>query len=67
MILKPIILLILITTSFLLLLMTSAGASEPTTALGSAFWISFGVFAFCCIHLSRNEKYYKNYIDEDLG
>lgn len=64
---KPRTLLILTITSFLLLLMTNAGASEPNTVLGFAFWISFGVFAFCCIHLSRNEKYYKNYIDEDLG
>jgi hypothetical protein len=45
-------------------LMTNCGATEPTTALGFTFWISFGVFAFCCIHLAKNEDYYKNYIDE---
>ena len=64
MILKPKFLLLLTISSFLLLLMTNGGASEPTTALGFTFWISFGVFAFCCIHLSRNEEYYKNYLDE---
>ena len=64
MILKPKLLLVLITSSFLLSLMTNCGATEPTTALGFTFWISFGVFVFCCIHLTKNEDYYKNYIDE---
>lgn len=61
---KPKLLTILIISSFLLLCMTNCGASEPNTALGFTFWLAFGVFAFCCIHLSKNEKYYKGLDDE---
>lgn len=64
MILKPRLLLVLTIFSFCIMLMTNCGATEPTTALGFTFWISFGVFVFCCIHLAKNEDYYKNYIDE---
>lgn len=61
MILKPIPLALILIISFVILLFTNGGASEPTTALGIVFWLSFGVFAFGCIHLSKNEKYYKSY------
>lgn len=64
MILKPKLLVVLIISSFLSLLCTNCGASEPTTALGFVFWTSFGVFAFCCMHLSKNEDYYNNNSDE---
>ena len=59
MIIKPIPLIILIIVSFCLMLITNNGADKPLTDCGIVFWLSFGVFAFCCIHLSKNEKYYK--------
>lgn len=61
---RPKFLAILIISSFLSLLMTNCGAAEPNTALGFAFWVSFGVFTFCIIHLTKNEEYYKKYMDE---
>lgn len=61
---KPLALIILF--SFSLVVITCSGASEPTTVLGIAFWLSFAVFAFCCIHLSKNEEYYKQFLDDDL-
>lgn len=64
MILKPIPLLFLIVITFSLMCVSIGGCHEPTSACGFTFWISFGVFAFCCIHLAKNEDYYKNYIDE---
>lgn len=62
--LKPKFLAMLIISSFVLLVVTNGGASEPDTALGIVFWLSFGVFASCVIHLSKNERYYSKYIDE---
>lgn len=62
--LNPKLLAALIVVSFVSLLMTGCEAHRPETALGFTFWISFGVFAFCCIHLSKNDRYYSKYIDE---
>jgi hypothetical protein len=60
----PRLLAILIIFSFLLVLLFIGGASEPISVQGATFWISFVVFAFGCAHLSKNDKYYKKYIDE---
>lgn len=66
MILKPRTLAISITVSFVLVLTTITEAYRPTSVTGIIFWISFLVFAFCCNHLSKNDDYYRNYLDEDL-
>ena len=58
---KPLPLIILIVTSFSLMCFSIGGCHEPTSACGIVFWISFAVFALCCIHLSQNEKYYDGY------
>lgn len=62
--LNPKLLAALIITSFVSLLMTGCEAHRPETALGLTFWVSFGVFVFCCMHLSKNDRYYSKYIDE---
>ena len=51
--------------SFIFLVMTSCAAHRPETALGFAFWISFGVFAASMIHLAKNEKQYKNDLEDE--
>lgn len=61
MILKPIPLLFLIVITFSLMCVSIGGCHEPTSACGIVFWISFSVFALCCIHLSQNGKYYDGY------
>jgi hypothetical protein len=45
--------------------MTSCAAHRPETALGFAFWISFGVFAASMIHLAKNEEQYKNDLEDE--
>ena len=65
MIIKPRILSILIIFSFVLLVITNGEATE-LNILGFAFWFSLTVFAFCCIHLAKNEEYYKKFLDDDL-
>lgn len=62
---KPKPLAIIILSSFSLVVITNSGATEPTSVLGIVFWLSFGVFAFGCIHLSKNEEYYKQFIKDE--
>lgn len=66
MIIKPKALAVLIIFSFLLVLITVNEAHNPISVVGFIFWLSFAVFAFCCTHLSKNEDYYKQFIDNDL-
>lgn len=63
---KPKVLLYLIISSFLLVLLLCGEAHNPLSVIGLCFWINFGIFAFCCIHLSKNEEYYKQFLDDDL-
>jgi len=65
--LKPKLLAAIIIISFISVLMTGCEAHRPETAVGFAFWISFGVFAASMIHLAKNDKYYSKYIDEHIG
>lgn len=65
MILKPKTLAISIVASFVLVLMTISEAHNPSSFAGVLFWLSFAVFAFSCIHLSKNEKYYSKYLDDE--
>lgn len=60
---KPLVAIIIL--SFISLCMTSCAAHRPETALGFAFWISFGVFAASMIHLAKNEEQYKNDLEDE--
>lgn len=66
MILRPKTLTVSIVASFVLMLMTISEAHNPETQTGVLFWLSFAVFAFCCVHLSKNDKYYSEYLDDEL-
>jgi hypothetical protein len=65
MILRPKTLATAIIASFVMLLMTASESHNPSSMCGCLFWVSFMVFAFCCIHLTKNEKYYSKYIDDE--
>ena len=62
---KPKPLAAIIIFSFIFLVMTSCAAHRPETALGFAFWISFGVFAASKIQLANNEKQYKHDLEDE--
>lgn len=63
--LNPKLLAALIILSFVSIVMTGCEAHRPDTAVGFVFWISFGVFAFSMIHLAKNERYYKQFLDDE--
>lgn len=63
--LNPKLLAAIIIFSFICVLMTGCEAHRPETAVGFAFWISFGVFVASMIHLSKNESYYKRFFDDE--
>lgn len=63
---NPKVLALVIILSFISLCGTIGGCDRPDTLVGILFWISFAVFAASCIHLAKNDKYYKDYIDEHL-
>lgn len=65
MILNPRLLSALIIFSFVSILMFVNEAHRPESVEGFIFWMSFGVFAFSMIHLGKNEKYYKQFLDDE--
>lgn len=64
---KPKPLAAIIIFSFVFIALFASEAHKPESVAGFIFWISFGVFAASVIHLSKNEEYYKNYLDEHIG
>lgn len=63
--LRPKLLSALIIFSFVFIVMFVSEAHRPESVAGFIFWMSFGVFAFSMIHLGKNEKYYKQFLDDE--